>query len=93
MSIVSLERALDKMIKHFGIERPVQQYQALNIWEDIVGKKIAKHTAAEKIAYGKLYVKVDSPLWRQELSLRREEILIRINKKLDKIKIKEIILR
>ena len=90
---ITLGKALEKMVKKLGVEKAVQQGQALVAWNEIVGRKISIHTTPEKVSYGKLYIKVDSPVWRSELSFRKEEILDSINRELKDAKIKEIILR
>jgi len=88
-----LNQVIAKLLKTYRIEKPVQQHQALFEWRNIVGDEIARHTQPEKISYGKLVVKVDSPVWRNELIFSKEEILKKINQKLKKAKIKEIVLR
>ncbi len=89
----SLGAAITKMLKLYNIEKPVRQNEVFFIWEKTVGEVIAKHAAPEKIAYSKLFVKVDSPVWRNELNFRKSEILMQINSHLDNAQIKEIILR
>ncbi len=81
------------MIKKYGLETPIEQNKAIFLWDKIVGEQIASHTEAEKVSYGKLFVKVNSPVWRNELIFQKEEILNKINKKLTNAKINEIILR
>ena len=76
-----------------GIETPVRQWEAVSLWESVVGESIANHTRADKVVYGKLYISVDSPTWRNELLFHRKELLEKINKELKNAKIKEIILR
>jgi predicted nucleic acid-binding Zn ribbon protein len=90
---VSLGSALEKMLRKMNIVTPVRQWEAVTLWDSAVGKKIANHTKAEKIAYGKLYVLVDSPSWRNELLFHKNELLEKINSKLQGVKIKEIVLR
>lgn len=89
----SLGTAIARMLKIYGIEKPVRQNEVFFIWQDIVGEVIAKHAIPEKVAYNKLFVKVDSPVWRNELNFRKEEILKRIKSQLKNAQIKEIILR
>ena len=89
----TLGQAIDKMLMKFDIEKPIRQWESLLIWDEVVGKTISNHTTPEKVSYGKLYIKVDSPVWRNELLFRKDEILDKINKKLNKVKIREIILR
>jgi len=91
--VVTLGQSIDKMLKKFDIEKPVRQGEAMFIWDEVVGEKISKHTTPEKVSYGKLYVKVDSPVWRSELLFRKDEILEMLNKKLNRVKIREIVLR
>lgn len=89
----SLGSAIAKMLKLYQIEKPVRQNETFFIWNDVVGEVIAKHAAPEKIAYSKLFVKVDSPAWRNELNFRKAEILKQLNSHLGNAQIKEIILR
>ncbi len=89
----TLAQAIDKMLRIFDIEKPVRQGEALFIWDEVVGKAISSHTTPEKVSYGKLYIKVDSPVWRNELLFRKDKILERINKKLNRVNIREIVLR
>jgi predicted nucleic acid-binding Zn ribbon protein len=89
----SLGAAIAKMLKTYKIEKPVRQNEVFFIWSDIVGEVIAKHAVPEKIAYNKLFVKVDSPIWRNELNFGKEEIRKKINKQLKDAQIKEIVLR
>lgn len=89
----SLGTAIAKMLKIYKIEKPVRQNEVFFIWSDIVGELIAKHATPEKIAYSKLFVRVDSPVWRNELSFRKEEILKQVNERLQDNRLKEIVLR
>jgi len=90
---VSINTALEKMLKQIKISNIVHQWQAVTRWDAIVGEPIAKHAKAVKVAYGKLYVAVDSPAWRNELLFQKQELLDRVNSHLTDAKIKEIILR
>ncbi|MBI5117694.1 DUF721 domain-containing protein [Candidatus Poribacteria bacterium] len=62
-------------------------------WRDIVGEIVADHCSPEKIENGKLYVKVDSAVWRQQLDLLKEEIKGKIDQKLRDSEIKKIVFR
>lgn len=75
------------------ITTPVRQWEAVTLWETVVGETIAKHTRADRIQYGKLYISVDSPAWRNELMFHKQELLEKLNSKLKDVKIKEIVLR
>jgi predicted nucleic acid-binding Zn ribbon protein len=90
---VSIGTALEKMLKRMKIDNAVHQWRAVTMWSTIVGEPIAKHARAERVAYGKLYIAVDSPAWRNELLFQKKELLDRVNSFLNNSKIKEIILR
>lgn len=91
--VTTLSDAIDTMLKKYGIEKPVRQGQALFLWDEVVGEKISRHTTPEKVAYGKLYIKVDSPVWRSELVYTKDQILKKLNNQLKGAKIKEIVLK
>lgn len=62
-------------------------------WKEIVGEDVAEHCFPEKIKDGKLYIKADSPVWRQQLDLLKEEITERINATLDDVTVKKLAVR
>ncbi|MCF7885682.1 MAG: DUF721 domain-containing protein [Candidatus Marinimicrobia bacterium] len=90
---ISLGKALEKMLKKFDIKDKYDENITLNNWEGLVGKTIATHTEPRKIKNGRLYIKVDSPSWRNQILFQKDYIKERINNEMNKNVIKEIILR
>ena len=86
----SLKIAIDLMLKKFGIDNAVSQNKALNIWNDIVGKNVAKNTEPDRVEHGVIIVKVSSPTWRQELYFQKKEIIQKINNTIGKNVIRDI---
>ena len=86
----SLKIAIDLMLKKFGIDNAVSQNKALNIWNDIVGKTVAKNTEPDRVEHGVIIVKVSSPTWRQELYFQKKEIIQKINNTIGKNVIRDI---
>ena len=86
----SLKIAIDSMLKKFGIDNAVAQNEALNIWNEIVGKTVAKNTQPDRVEHGVIIVKVSSPTWRQELYFQKKEIIEKLNNKIGKNVIKDI---
>lgn len=72
---------LKKVVRDLRLGKKILQYEVVNDWEKIVGKKIASVTTVEKVVDGKLIVKVNSSAWRNELSFLKREIIKKINKK------------
>jgi hypothetical protein len=59
-------------------------------WNKIVGKTISKKTEIERIKNGKITIKTSNPIWRNELTFQKEELLKRLKKEEPTINIKEI---
>ena len=59
-------------------------------WNKIVGKTISKNTEIAGIKNGKITIKTSNPIWRNELTFQKEDLLNRLKKEDPKIKIKEI---
>ena len=85
---------LDTAIKDFlintGLENGVNQHKAVIIWPKIVGTKIAENTIAELVDFNVLTIKVKNSTWRNELYLKKDAILKKLNKELGPNTIKEL---
>lgn len=80
----TLGQALKKLIKDLGIENEVIHHQAVQFWPEVVGKKIAAISQAEKIDGKILFVKVKNDSWRNELVFLKKDIIERLNKRIGK---------
>lgn len=86
----SLKLTLDSLLHRYGIDNAIAQNNALNIWNDVVGEKVAKNTTPEKVEHGVVIVKVSSPAWRQELYFQKKDIINKINSVIGKKVIRDI---
>ncbi len=86
----SLKTALDGYLKKVGLEKAVAQSAALHKWKEAVGDAIASNTTPVDVRFGKMTVKVTTPVWRQELQLQKKEIIEKLNNSIGKNVIKEI---
>jgi predicted nucleic acid-binding Zn ribbon protein len=86
----SLGQALKKLLNDLGIEDNVTNYQVINLWTEVVGKKIATVSTAEKIENKILFVKVTNDSWRNELTFHKKEIVEKLNNKIGKRVIEDI---
>lgn len=62
-------------------------------WSRAVGKQIAEISEPLYFKDGRLFVKVKSAAWRQELSMMRQEIIERINRNIERNVVNEIVFR
>ncbi len=88
-----ISEALEEVIEQLGIRKSVLSNRARDVWKDAVGEIINENTILENIEKDRLIIVVSDDSWRQELSLRKEEIISKINELIGEEAIKEIIFR
>ncbi|MCX6132462.1 MAG: DUF721 domain-containing protein [Ignavibacteriales bacterium] len=88
--IKSLGDALDELIESLGIKKKLREQNVFDFWDRAVGERIAQVARPTRIAKGTLFVDVKSGVWRNELSLRKTEILGRLNEVLEEEIVKDI---
>jgi predicted nucleic acid-binding Zn ribbon protein len=91
--IPQLERigeVLDKSLKRLELSSQLDQYGIWPIWNDVVGKPIARNAQPEKIRNGILFVKVSSPVWMQQLQFMKQMIADKLNQRLRSEVVKNI---
>jgi predicted nucleic acid-binding Zn ribbon protein len=86
-----LGQILAEMIGEFGISKQIKRFHALDIWKDVVGERISQMTKPQSVRDGKLFVHVFSDVWRNELIYHKRDILAKLNKKLGKGTIQDIV--
>jgi predicted nucleic acid-binding Zn ribbon protein len=62
-----------------GIAKQVKEAGVAVTWPELVGPEIAAHTRVIKLDHGKLFVSVDEPAWRHELTYQKQIIREKIN--------------
>ena len=85
-----LNIAIKDFLINTGLENGVNQQKAVIIWPKIVGTKIAENTIAELVDFNVLTIKVKNSTWRNELYLKKDIILEKLNKELGPNTIKEL---
>ena len=85
-----ISRAIENLLRKAGLEKGVAQQNALLVWKEVVGERVAENTTAEKIDHGVLVVRTTTPVWRQELQFQKTTITKKLNKKLGKKVVKDI---
>lgn len=76
---MAFEAALNEFAGSLGITRKLREYSVITSWETLVGEQIAKIAKPQRVENGVLLVAVASAPWRSELTLRRREIIEKIN--------------
>jgi predicted nucleic acid-binding Zn ribbon protein len=68
-----------EMIQTYRLEGKLNEVKVLHSWEKVVGEMIARHTLDLYIKNKRLFVKVDSPALKNELTYSRSEIAQKLN--------------
>jgi len=74
-------------------EKQLTEIKLLEIWNEQMGKTIAKHTISLNLYNNTLYIKVDSSILRNELHMNKQTIKDKLNAQLGKERITEIALQ
>lgn len=82
--------ALDKFVHSLGITKKMKQFSVITSWAEIVGEQIARVTEADRMENGILFVKTATAPWRNELTMRRMEIMEKVNAAAGSKVVKEI---
>ncbi|MDH7500568.1 MAG: DUF721 domain-containing protein [candidate division NC10 bacterium] len=90
---VPLRSVLDDTLRRLGLEAKVKQHQAFSLWSEVVGPKICHHAQPTHVRAGRLFVAVEDSMWLHQLNFLKHQILIELNRRLQKAGLCEIILR
>ena len=82
---------LKELIDTYHLEGKLNEMKVVHSWEKVVGSLIARYTKDVYIKKGKLFVKVDSPALKNELTYNASTILERLNAEAGSKVIEEII--
>ena len=88
-----LSSIIDKVINKNNLRHKIDQLNIIDIWRDIIGESIHKYVKEEKVKDYSLYIKLKSSVVRTEISYNKSIIIEKINKRIGKQAIKEIILK
>jgi hypothetical protein len=93
MAEYSLEDAMKKFLDGSRIKGGIQALQIGDIWEQIMGKTIARYTDKLQIIGDKLIVTTQVGPLKHELIYQKEKIKQRVNEALKQQVIKEVIIQ
>ncbi len=85
--------SVSRTLEVLGLTKKLRQYEVLDRWPSIVGKRIAAAAEAVRIDDGKLFVRVKSAAWRNELIFLKQDLLRKINTAMGEDIVVDIIFR
>jgi len=93
MGEYSLGDALRKFLNQSQLKGSIQAMQIEEVWEQIMGKTVARYTDKIQIHGHTLYVNTAIAPLRQELLYQKDKILQRVNEALGENVIKEVVIK
>jgi hypothetical protein len=89
----STQKISDVLLDYIGemnIGRKLKEVDIIRAWEEVLGSALNRYTGKIYISGGVLYVQINSPVVKSELSMMREEIRERLNQRAGQEIIKSI---
>ncbi|MEM6765046.1 MAG: DUF721 domain-containing protein [Bacteroidota bacterium] len=88
--MMSLGEAIEMFLKKNRLKDQVDIQSVIEEWEVLMGQAISSNTEKIWFQRGVLYIKMKSPVWKQELSLARTKIKELVNRKLKRNLVEEV---
>ena len=86
----TLKQAIEELVRAYGLNDKLLKTQVEQVWEQIVGKDLAKHTGRIDIDKTTLKIEITSSALRHELSFSKTKLIALINEALGKSVVSEI---
>ncbi len=93
MGEISFQDAMQQFLLHSRLKTGVQAMQIEDVWENIMGKTIAKYTDKIQIIGGTLFITSTVAPLKNELLYQKERIIERVNEALGEKTIKEVVVK
>jgi predicted nucleic acid-binding Zn ribbon protein len=84
---------ISEFLKEMKIDRKLTETRIINSWPQVVGPVIARHTDKVYIRNGVLFVHVNSPVLRNELSFMKSRLAEVLNEQAGEKLITKVVLR
>lgn len=88
-----IDGVIMQYLRQEGLETPLYEYRLINAWETVVGPAVSRYTKDLRIYNQVLFVTVTSAALRNELMMRRTELVARLNSQAGAQVITQVVLR
>jgi hypothetical protein len=92
MGEFSMGDAMRQFLNQSRLKGSMQALQIEDVWEQIIGKTIARYTEKIKIHGSTLYITTTVAPLKQELLYQKDKIISRVNEALGERVIKEVVI-
>ncbi len=93
MAEISLQDAIQQFLQKSRLKSGIQALRIEDIWEDVMGKTIARYTDKIQIINHTLYITSSVAPLKNELLYQKEKIIERVNEALGEKLVKEVVVK
>lgn len=93
MGEISLQDAIQQFLNKSRLKNGIQALRIEEIWEEVMGKTIAKYTDKIQLINHTLFIHTSVAPLRNELLFQKEKIIERINEALQEKTVKEVVVK
>jgi hypothetical protein len=90
---LSASDLLETLLHERGLMDKLHAYRAWQVWDKVVGDQIAARAQPIRLRDDILEVRVDHPVWMQQLQLLKPRLLAQLNERLGAGTIRDLFLR
>lgn len=77
--VQTIGEVLNRLLRQEGLETPLLQRRLIDNWDEVAGTMAARYTTDKFIKNQTLFVKIANAALRQDLSMMRSELVIKLN--------------
>jgi hypothetical protein len=93
MAEISLQDAIQQFLQKSRLKSGIQALRIEDIWENVMGKTIAKYTDKIQIINHTLYITSSVAPLKNELLYQKEKIIERVNEALGEKLVKDVVIK
>ena len=93
MAEISLQDAIQQFLQKSRLKTGIQSLRIEEIWEQLMGKTIAKYTDKIQIINHTLYITSSVAPLKNELLYQKEKIIERINEAMGEKLVKDVVIK
>jgi hypothetical protein len=93
MAEISLQEAIQQFLQKSRLKSGIQAIRIEEVWEELMGKTIAKYTEKIQIINGTLFITTSVAPLKNELLYQKQQIIERVNEAMGEFTIKEVVIK
>jgi len=93
MGEISLQDAIQQFLQKSRLKNGIQALHIEDVWEEVMGKTIAKYTDKIQIINSTLFITTTVAPLKNELLYQKDKIMERVNDALGEKTIKEVVIK